>query len=183
MFTYYYYSILTEFLIMNFQERLGLDATIAPVTIFTDETHLTNFSGGKKAHPVYATVNNISKSIQRDMALQCHVLIGYMPVPKYWVFKKSSRPAACLQFFHNCMAIVLWPLISAGIHRKEMTCCNGIVWRVHPILVIYVADALEQACVYCTKENRCPKCAVAEDEQGNQLDPDYTGQVPMQDPL
>jgi hypothetical protein len=162
---------------------LGPDATIAPVTIFTNETHLTNFSGRKKVHPVYATVNNISKSVRRNMASRCHVLIGYMPVPKYWVFKKSNQPAMHLQFFHDCMAIILQSLIEAGIHGKEMMCCNGIVQCVHPILVIYVADAPEQAWVCCTKENQCLKCPVAEDKCGDQLYTDHTGQVPLCDPL
>lgn len=117
------------------------------------------------------------------MALHCHVLIGYMPVPKYWVFKKSSRPAVRLQFFHDCMAIILRPLIKAGKHGKDMVCCDGIIHQIYPILVIYVADAPKQACVCCTKENRCPKCLVSKSKQGDVLYPNHTGRVPLRDPV
>jgi hypothetical protein len=117
------------------------------------------------------------------MALRCHVLIGYMPVPKYQVFKKSSCPAARLQFFHDCMAIILWPLIKAGKHRKDMACCNGIIRRIYPILAIYVANAPKQARVCCTKENRCPKCLVSKSKRGDVLYPNHTGRVPLCDPI
>jgi hypothetical protein len=48
------------------QKKIPRGGTIASVSIFTDETHLTNFAGGKKAHPVYATINNIEKSFRRN---------------------------------------------------------------------------------------------------------------------
>ncbi|KAI0758393.1 hypothetical protein BC629DRAFT_1295998 [Irpex lacteus] len=37
------------------QARLPPGATLAPLIIATDKTHLTNFSGGKQAYPVYLT--------------------------------------------------------------------------------------------------------------------------------
>jgi hypothetical protein len=38
---------------------------IAPVIVSTDETMLTQFKGDKKAYPVYLTVANISKDVQK----------------------------------------------------------------------------------------------------------------------
>jgi hypothetical protein len=142
---------------------------------------LTNFSGGKKAHPVYATINNIEKSFRRKVSSGCHVLIGYLPVPKYQVFRKASMKQARQQFFHDCMREIVQPLETAGKYGVEMTCADGFIRQVFPILACYIADAPEQARVTCTRENRCPKCPVAVDERGEQLFPDHTGQVPLRD--
>jgi hypothetical protein len=163
------------------QKKIPQGGTIASVSIFTDETHLTNFAGGKKAHPVYATINNIEKSFRRKISSGCHVLIGYLPVPKYQVFCKVSRKPACQQFFHDCMREIVRPLEKAGKDGVEMTCADGFVRSVFPILACYIADAPEQARVTCTKENQCPKCPVAANERGKQLFPDHTGRIPLRE--
>jgi hypothetical protein len=96
-------------------------------------------------------------------------LIAYLSVDK--IPKKGlSKTALRLQnyeMFHHSMAAVLEPLKAArnpaglGI---EMTGGNGAVWRVYPILTIYVADYPEQCLVTCTKYGTCPKCRRVADE-------------------
>ena len=43
--------------------KLPPKATLAPVIIATDKTTLTQFTGDKKAYPVYLTLGNIPKAI------------------------------------------------------------------------------------------------------------------------
>jgi hypothetical protein len=128
------------------------------------------------------TINNIEKGFRRKQSSHAHILLGYIPVPKYHVFKKASRKQARQQFFHDCMARIVQPLINAGTHGVEMVCADGRVRRIFPILACFVADAPEQALVACVKENYCPKCTVAPDERGEQLYVDHTGKIPIRDP-
>jgi hypothetical protein len=130
---------------------------------------------------VYLTLNNIDKLVRRKLSSRAHVLIGYLPVSKFRVFKPSSRLRARQQFFHDCMSRIMHPLVEAGTHGVKMTCADGLIRLVFPILSCYVADAPEQARVTCVKENHCPKCPVAPNERGEQLFPDYTGRVPLRD--
>jgi len=129
---------------------------------------LTQFSGDKKAYPVYMTIGNISKEIRRQQSSRATVLIGYLPISKLQCFREAgdSRKFAVYRLFHHCMRIILEPLITAGKCGIEMTCANKYVRHIFPILATYVADYPEQCLVTCCMENRCPCCVVGCDKCG-----------------
>ncbi|EGO04250.1 hypothetical protein SERLA73DRAFT_26622, partial [Serpula lacrymans var. lacrymans S7.3] len=111
--------------------------SVALVTIATDKTQLTRFSGDKSAYPVYLTLGNIPSSIRRKPSQHACVLIGYLSVNKL---------------------IILEPLIKAGRKGMEVTGGDGAVRKLDPILACYVADYPEQCLVTCSKYGTCPKC-------------------------
>jgi hypothetical protein len=164
------------------QKEIPIGGTVASISIFTDETHLTNFSGNKKVKPVYVTINNIEKGFRRQKSSQAHILLGYIPVPKYSGFTPSRVKHARQQFFHDCMRRIVQPLVEAGKSGVDMVCADGLVRRVFPILACYVADAPEQALVTCTMENYCLKCTVRPNDRDKQLYPDHTGRIPLRKP-
>ncbi|KAI0701573.1 hypothetical protein C8T65DRAFT_579586, partial [Cerioporus squamosus] len=161
-------------------------ATIAPVILASDKTQLSTFSVDKQAWPVYLTIGNIDKDVRRKPSRRAVVLLGYLPVTKLHCFHENNRALQGYRVFHYAMRQMLAPLIDAGRTGVWMTCADGYVRRVFPLLAAYIADHPEQCLVCCTKENRCPTCLVERDKRGDLLttcyrDPDAT-KAALQDP-
>ena len=66
------------------------------------------------------------------------------------------------------MKVLLALLIEAGKQGVPMTCADGLIHQVYPILVAYVADHPEQCLITCCRENRCPQCLVPQDEHSKE---------------
>lgn len=133
---------------------------MAPVIIATDKTQLTQFSGNKSAYPVYLTLGNIPRSIRRKPSQHACILIGYLPVDKIDAdgLTQTEKKARGQRLFHEAMRHILEPLIDAGNNGVEITCADGWVRRIYPLLAAYVADYPEQCLVTCAKPGTCPKC-------------------------
>ena len=150
------------------QKRLPKGATVAAVILASDKTNLSVLRGDKTAWPVYLTIGNIDKEIRRKPSKHVSVLLGYIPVAKLACFSDARRSDAQQQLFHSCMKALLAPLVEAGRRGIPMTCADGLIRRVYPILAAYIADHLEQCLITCCKENRCPRCIVPRDERGSE---------------
>jgi len=58
------------------QETLPEGATLVQIIAMSDQTNLTNFSGDKKAWPVYMTIRNLPSTIRNGPGSTAIVLLG-----------------------------------------------------------------------------------------------------------
>ncbi|GJJ13728.1 hypothetical protein Clacol_007984 [Clathrus columnatus] len=154
----------------NIQSKLPQGATVAAIIITSDATRLSQFGGDKTAWSVYISLANVEKHIRWQPRHCAMLLLGYLPVSKLECFTEVGRRTAKQQLFHCCMRSLLAPLVEAGQNGVKMTCADGNVRSVHPILAVYIADHPEQCLVACSQENRCPQCLVHHNHRGQPLD-------------
>ncbi|KAF8054072.1 hypothetical protein FPV67DRAFT_1442201, partial [Lyophyllum atratum] len=164
------------------QEKLPLGATLVPVILSSDKTSLTSFSGDKQAYPVYLGIGTTAHEIRRQPSAHAMVLVGYVPVTKLECFSKNRRSLEGYQLFHECMRVILKPLIDAGKNGVRMNCADGFVRITYPIVAAYVADYPEQCLVVGCQENSCPKCTVKPKKRGDPIhsvlrDPEKTVRI------
>lgn len=142
-------------------------ATIVPVILSSDKTLVTTFRS-KQAYPVYLTIGNIPKNIRRKPSRNAQVLLAYLPVTKLdHITNHAARRRSLANLFHACMGRIFRPLKEAGKESVPMRSGDGVVRRIHPIVVVYACNYPEQLLVTCIKTGECPKCLVTNGELGN----------------
>ena len=88
-----------------------MGATVILIWLLSDQTHLTNFSGGKKLWPVYMTIGNIHSNICNKPSYNAWILIALPPIPPKRVskiprYKEFEQELDSLAILHQC----LWTL-------------------------------------------------------------------------
>lgn len=137
--------------------------TIIPLIFSTDKTTLTQFSGDKKAYPLYVTIGNIPGYLRRRDNQLTRMLIGYLPTDHAvgLTGTEDEQRAYHWAVFHAAVKIVLKDFLEADpVNGWLIRCGDGHTRRCVPGLAAYPADYPEQCLVACC--NGCPKCKVGE---------------------
>ncbi|KAF8330157.1 uncharacterized protein EI90DRAFT_2872579, partial [Cantharellus anzutake] len=96
------------------------DLTILAIVLGSDKTHLTNFSGNKKMHPIYLSLGNIHKSVQNKPSKRAWIQLANLPISKFssqefhgsHLADEAKGMPGLLQkiLYHECLCIILKPL-------------------------------------------------------------------------
>ena len=135
----------------------------------SDQTHLSNFSGDKKAWPVYITLGNLLASRRNAPGSMAVLLLALLPIPPK--FSKSSS-ADELQRQINAdtlqgvFDLIFELLQEMALEVTPIDCADRNVRRCFPILSVWIADHMEKVALHGIKSNTCPKCEVRLGELG-----------------
>jgi hypothetical protein len=132
-------------------------SALIPVLLASDSTHLTQFAGDKHAWPLYMSIGNIHSSIRNKPVNNAWKLIAYIPTATFLdpITGKKDPEQTTLQdrLFHQCVSLVLAPLIQAGKNGVRVVDSAGNTRHSYPRLAAYLADYPEQLCINCAPAN------------------------------
>jgi len=134
----------------------------------SDQTHLSNHSGDKKAWPVYLTLGNLVATRRNRPGAFGVLLLALLPVPP----KLTKSSADHLQRQINAdtvrgiFELLFEPLQNVALEGVYIDCADGKVRRCFPILSVGIADHMENVAIHRIKSNVCTKCEVLPGDLG-----------------
>ena len=152
------------------QETLPEGAKLVLVICMSDQTHLTNFSGDKKAWPVYLTIGNIRSQTRNRPSKMAVILAGLLPVPPKFTGKKIKTRGAQQtmndEILDAAFSFIFEPLEAATKYGKRICCSDGRVRQCFPVLAAWIADHAENETLHGLKRLRCVVCEVPAERLG-----------------
>jgi len=131
---------------------------------------LTNFSGDKKAWPVYMTMGNILSQTRNSPAKMSVLLVALLPVPPKLTGESSRADETQRQINADSLRpvfdLVLAPLHYVTHEGMVMDCADGKTRFGFPILLTWIADHAEHTTLDGIGSKSCPKCEVPCNELG-----------------
>src|SRR5689334_17899628 len=100
---------------MLVQDELPRGATLVPVLLGIDQTHL-NIIGRAHAYPLYISIGNIHKRMRCKYSRNAYVLLALFPVLEGIgaELQKTTFTQAKRVLYHKCMETVLHKLKEPG---------------------------------------------------------------------
>jgi len=134
----------------------------------SDKTHLTVLAGDKKAWPVYLSIGNLKSTICNKPSNHAWVLIGYIPIVK---FEDHKDICGTLEnrLFHQCLTIILKPLVNAGEAGVVLADSSGNHRHCYPILAAYLADYPEQILLNIAAQKNSPTTTASFHDLGSHI--------------
>ncbi|KAI0363060.1 hypothetical protein BV20DRAFT_959073 [Pilatotrama ljubarskyi] len=173
-----------------------LEYIIAPLIIYSDSTHLTNF-GWASLWPVYLYNGSESKYTRGRPSAYSAQHAAYIPslpntIQDFYVrLHGIAATAAVLTFLKRELMQQIWlllldePFMYAYVHGLIILCGDSIRRRTFPRFFIHAADYVEkvlQACLKFLAKCPCPRCRINKDkiiEMGTLNDRSRRSQVRM----
>jgi hypothetical protein len=139
----------------------------------SDDTHLTNFSGDQKMHPLLITSSHISKSIRAKPSRRAFMLMARIPDCKFaktdfaTVAERKTMPGVLnAMLFHKCMKIALKSVRNMAQQPVEMVDSYGDVRQERCFMAGYIGDLKEHKMIGCLNNDDCDKCLAEKNDLG-----------------
>src|SRR5437588_6179725 len=129
--------------------------------------HLTNFSGDKKAWPIYLTIGNIKSTTRNKPTTMALILLALLPVPPKLRDSRSLIVSTESNVVIHCvLATILGSLVEPRKSGMILDCADGQRRHCFPVLCGLIADHMEHVLLHNLKNNACPRCEVLPEELG-----------------
>ena len=159
---------------LQLQKPIG--STIIPVFGSSDQTHLTNFSGDKKAWPVFLSLGNVRSSEWLKETPNCSILVALLPVLLNDCFHGLGKSAELKaqqddnrEVLRKVFEIVFTPLTNLFERWKHMLYSDWRVRKCFPIICTWIADYVKNVNLHFIKSGFCHICEAPKSSFGSKI--------------
>ena len=135
----------------------------------SDQTHLSNFSGDKKAWPVFITLGILPSTQHNSPESMAVLLLALLPLPpklsKCTSADKHQRRIN-VETLQLVFQLLFEPLQAVARKGVNIDRADSKVGRCFPVLSAWIADHMENVALHGVYSNSCPKCKVLPWELG-----------------
>ncbi|KAG1906124.1 uncharacterized protein F5891DRAFT_975575 [Suillus fuscotomentosus] len=140
----------------DMQSQYPIGATILGAVLSSDKTNITTMTGARIAHPLLLGLTNICMRTRTKLSSKAFMLMALLPIPKY--LHPNQRMCGMLEdrVVHECLSIVLKPLMIAAEVDIMMSDPVGNVRHCLTPLAVYIVDTPEAAMLACMRGKTSP---------------------------
>ncbi|KAG2100261.1 hypothetical protein BD769DRAFT_1291473, partial [Suillus cothurnatus] len=120
------------------QTQLPRGATVLGTILSSDKTNITTMTGARVAHPLLLGLANIRMCTRTKLSSKAFLLMALLPIPKYLHPNQRMRGMLEDRLVHECLSIVLKPLMKAAEVRIMMSDPVGNVRHCFTPLAAYI---------------------------------------------
>ncbi|KAG1870495.1 hypothetical protein C8R48DRAFT_670848 [Suillus tomentosus] len=125
------------------QDQLPRGATVLGTVLSSDKMNITNMTGARVTHPLLLGLANIHMSTCTKLSSRAFLLTALLPIPEYLYPKQRMWGMLEDHLMHECLSIVLKPLMIAAEIGIMMSDPVGNVRHCFTPLAAYIVDTLE----------------------------------------
>ncbi|KAG2130225.1 hypothetical protein DEU56DRAFT_872344 [Suillus clintonianus] len=133
------------------QDQLPGGATVLGTVLSSDKTNITNMTGARVAHPLLLGLANIRMNTRTKLSSRAFLLTALLPIPQYLHSKPRMRGMLEDRLMHECLSIVLKPLMKAAEIGIIMSDAAGNVRHCFTPLAAYIVDTPEACMLACVR--------------------------------
>ncbi|KAG1891926.1 uncharacterized protein F5891DRAFT_986420 [Suillus fuscotomentosus] len=138
------------------QDQLPRGATVLGTVLSSDKTNITNMTGARLAHSLLLGLANIRMSTHIKLSSRAFLLTALLPIPEYLYPKQRMRGMLEDRLMHECLSIVLKPLMIAAEIGIMMSDPVGNVRHCFTPLAAYIVDTTEACMLACVRGKTSP---------------------------
>ncbi|KAG1842142.1 hypothetical protein F4604DRAFT_1939014 [Suillus subluteus] len=131
------------------QDQLPRGATVLGTVLSSDKTNITNMTGARVAHPLLLGLANICMNTRTKLSSKAFLLMALLPIPQYLHSNARMRGMLEDRLMHECLSIVLKPLMKAAEIGIMMSDPAGNVRHCFTPLAAYIVNTPEACMLAC----------------------------------
>ncbi|KAG1801793.1 hypothetical protein EV424DRAFT_1545364 [Suillus variegatus] len=140
----------------NIQDQLPQGATILGTMLSSDKTNVTTMTGARVAHPLLLGLANIRMRTRTKLSSKAFMLMALLPILQYLHPNQRMRGMLEDRPIHECLSIVLQPLMKAAELGIMMSDPVGNICHCFTPLAAYIVDTPEACMLACVRSKTSP---------------------------